>query len=104
MTALGVFYIEQGVADHYNQQIYVETHAQLNQLNSYVKSRRGYETDRLAFVALGHVSQEEYDDNDSPWVNTRLGWVRFDSDGFITALCLDPSGSFDECPPMNHPP
>ena len=88
-------------ADHYSAQTFRDMKSQQEQLTSYIKSRRNYENDQVAFQKLDLISSDQYDGKYEPWLHTEMGFIKFDANGFIVAVCPVSSGlNHPECPPQ----
>ncbi|MEE9347850.1 MAG: hypothetical protein V3U82_06620 [Robiginitomaculum sp.] len=103
MIFFGFLYVKiftQGIGSNYLDETFRDMSTQIEQLSDYIKLRREYENDKLAFEELGLISTDDFDGKYDPWINTQLGLIRFDSNGFIVAYCSVTHEYNDpECPP-----
>jgi len=103
MIIFGFLYAQpltQGVGYNYLEDSYRDMETQNIQLTDYIKSRREYENDKLAFEGLGLILTKDFGGKYDSWINTQLGFIRFDSNGFIVAYCSIGVGrNSTECPP-----
>jgi len=92
--------IDLAVVDHYSNDSYGKLAEDHQSLENYVIARKSHSSDLAAFEALELIQDYQYDGKYSPWLNTKIGLVRFDETGFIIQIC----DSFDllnstDCPP-----
>ena len=66
----------------------------------FIESRNHQTSDLENFRTLGLISEKQYDGKYLPWLNTELGLVRFNEDGFIVAICEKSAANEDlgDCP------
>ena len=70
-------------------------------MTNYVKSRRDFKNDKVAFQELDLILANQYNGKYEPWLITKMGTVRFDAEGFIIAICPPSSGlNNPDCPPQ----
>ena len=92
-------YADLAAADHYSSQTFRDMKSQQDQFARYIKSRGSYKNDKIAFQKLGLISPNQYDGKYEPWLNTEMGFIEFDADGFIISICPVSSGlNHPECP------
>ena len=94
-------YADLAAADHYSAQTIRDLKSQQDQLTRYIKARRSYQNDQVAFEKLDLISSNQYDGKSEPWLHTELGLIKFDASGFIIAICPVASGlNHPDCPPQ----
>jgi len=105
MAVLGFLYLgtymNLSAADHYSSQTFRDMASHQEVLTDYTKSRRDFENDEMAFQNLGLILANQNDGKYEPWLNTKMGLVKFDAEGFIVAICSPSTGlNNPECPPQ----
>ena len=79
--------IDRGVSQTYFSQSYESNLEHIESLENFIQASRGFKSDEAALVALGYVDEYQYDGKYAPWVMTKLGAVKLNSDGALIAIC-----------------
>ena len=79
--------IDRGVSETYFGHSYESKVEYIENLENFIQASRDFETDKEAFTALDYIDEYQYDGKYDPWVMTKLGAVKFNSDGALIAIC-----------------
>ena len=79
--------IDRGINQTHFGESYESKVGHIENLENFIQASRGFQSDKEALVALGYVDEYQYNGKYEPWVMTKLGGVKFNSDGALIAIC-----------------
>ena len=97
---LAYLLLDLGISSSYLSESYARTSRQMQGLENFITNRDYQASDLENFRALGLMNDQQYNGKYLPWLNTKLGLVRFNDDGFLVAICQTPAFLADmgDCP------